>query len=110
MAVQFFADAPQTTGVYGADDVQEILNPYTFHSFTSFYLVQPCVPLCRVDNWVTSKIEFLKPVPNRTKLSFLILSLLSNGCTTCSLGLKRKNRLRVFENWVLRKKFGPKRM
>jgi hypothetical protein len=31
------------------------------------------------------------------------------GCETCFLTLKEEHRLRVFENWVLRKMFGPKR-
>jgi hypothetical protein len=108
MAVLFFTGAPQTTGVYGADDIQVILNPHTLHSFTSFYLVLPCVSPSRVNDWVNSKIKFVKSIPNRTKLSFLILSVLLDGCITCSLGLKKKNRLRFFEKWVLRNKFGPK--
>jgi hypothetical protein len=31
------------------------------------------------------------------------------GCETCSLTLREENRLRVFENKVLRRIFGPKR-
>ena len=31
------------------------------------------------------------------------------GCETWSLILRKERRLRVFENWVLRRKFGPKR-
>ena len=31
------------------------------------------------------------------------------GCETCSLTLREERRLRVFENGVLRKLFGPKR-
>jgi hypothetical protein len=31
------------------------------------------------------------------------------GCETWSLRLKEEERLRVFENRVLRRKFGPKR-
>jgi hypothetical protein len=31
------------------------------------------------------------------------------GCKTCSLTLREENRLRVFENRVLRRIFGPKR-
>jgi hypothetical protein len=38
-----------------------------------------------------------------------ILSLVLYGCETWSLTLKEENRLRVFENRVLRKIFGPKR-
>jgi hypothetical protein len=32
-----------------------------------------------------------------------------NGCGTCSLTLREERRLRVFENRVLRRVFGPKR-
>jgi hypothetical protein len=31
------------------------------------------------------------------------------GCETWSLTLREERRLRVFENWVLRRVFGPKR-
>jgi hypothetical protein len=31
------------------------------------------------------------------------------GCETCSLTLREKHRLRVFENRVLRRIFGPRR-
>ena len=31
------------------------------------------------------------------------------GCETCSLTLREEHRLRVFENRVLRRVFGPKR-
>jgi hypothetical protein len=31
------------------------------------------------------------------------------GCETWSLTLREEHRLRVFENWVLRRIFGPKR-
>jgi hypothetical protein len=36
-------------------------------------------------------------------------SLFAYGCETCSLTLREEHRLRVFENRVLRKIFGPKR-
>jgi len=32
------------------------------------------------------------------------------GCKTWSLRLRDERRLRVFENWVLRKIFGPERV
>jgi hypothetical protein len=38
-----------------------------------------------------------------------ILSLILYGCETWSLTLNEENRLRVFENKVLRRIFGPKR-
>ena len=39
----------------------------------------------------------------------IILPLFLYGCETWSLTLKEEGRLRVFENWVLRRVFGPKR-
>ena len=42
---------------------------------------------------------------HRTKMLPLVL----HGCETWSLTLRKERRLRVFENRVLRKMFGPKR-
>jgi hypothetical protein len=39
----------------------------------------------------------------------IILPLVLSGCETWSLTLRKKHRLRVFENRVLRRIFGPKR-
>ena len=39
----------------------------------------------------------------------IILSVVLYGCVTWSLTLKEERRLRVFENRVLRRVFGPKR-
>ena len=39
----------------------------------------------------------------------IILSVVLYGCETWSLTLREKRRLRVFENRVLRRVFGPKR-
>jgi hypothetical protein len=39
----------------------------------------------------------------------MILPVLLYGCETCSLTLREEHRLRVFENRVLRRIFGPKR-
>jgi hypothetical protein len=39
----------------------------------------------------------------------LILPLVLYGCETWSLTLREEHRLRVFENRVLRRIFGPKR-
>jgi hypothetical protein len=39
----------------------------------------------------------------------IILPVVLYGCETCSLTLREKRRLRVFENRVLRRIFGPKR-
>jgi hypothetical protein len=38
-----------------------------------------------------------------------ILPMILSGCETWSLTLREEHRLRVFENKVLRKIFGPKR-
>jgi hypothetical protein len=39
----------------------------------------------------------------------IILPLVLDGCETWSLTLREEHILRVFENRVLRRKFGPKR-
>jgi hypothetical protein len=39
----------------------------------------------------------------------VILSVVLYGCETWSLTLREEHRLRVFENWVIRRIFGPKR-
>jgi hypothetical protein len=39
----------------------------------------------------------------------IILADILYGCGTCSITLKEERRLRVFENRVLRRIFGPKR-
>ena len=39
----------------------------------------------------------------------IILPLVLYGCETWSLALRQERRLRVFENRVLRRIFGPKR-
>jgi hypothetical protein len=39
----------------------------------------------------------------------IILPVILHGCETWSLTLREEHRLRVFENWVLRRIFGPKR-
>jgi hypothetical protein len=43
------------------------------------------------------------------KYKTIILPVVLYGCETWSLTLREENRLRVFENRVLRKIFGPKR-
>jgi hypothetical protein len=45
----------------------------------------------------------------RLKYTKLILPVVLYGCETWSLTLKEEHRLKVFENRVLRKIFGPKR-
>ena len=39
----------------------------------------------------------------------IILPVVLYGCKTWSLTLREERRLRAFENWVLRRIFGPKR-
>jgi hypothetical protein len=39
----------------------------------------------------------------------IILPVVLYGCDTWSLTLREEHRLRVFENWFLRRIFGPKR-
>jgi hypothetical protein len=39
----------------------------------------------------------------------IILLVVLYGCETCSLRLREENRLRVFENSMLRRIFGPRR-
>jgi hypothetical protein len=40
----------------------------------------------------------------------IILPVVLYGCETWSLALREEHRLRVFENRVLRRIFGPKRL
>jgi hypothetical protein len=42
-------------------------------------------------------------------LWFIILPVFLYGCETWSLTVREEHRLRVFENRVLRRVFGPKR-
>jgi hypothetical protein len=39
----------------------------------------------------------------------IILPVVLYGCETWSLTLREEHRLRVFENWVLRRIFGPRK-
>jgi len=50
-------------------------------------------------------IKYLKIKIDRT----IILPVAVYGCETWSLALRKERRLRVFENLVLRRMFGPKR-
>jgi hypothetical protein len=49
--------------------------------------------------------KYLKITIHKT----IILSVILYGCETWSLTLREEHRLRVFENKVLRRIFGPKR-
>ena len=58
--------------------------------------------------------NFCLPVcyPKKVKVKIyrtIILHVVLYGCENCSLTLKEERRLRVFENRVLRRVFGPKR-
>jgi hypothetical protein len=51
-------------------------------------------------------------LPKNTKIKIyrtIILPVVLYGCETWSLTLREEHRLRVFENRVLRRIFGPKR-
>ena len=39
----------------------------------------------------------------------IILPVMLNGCETWSLTLREEHRLRIFENRILRRVYGPKR-
>jgi hypothetical protein len=45
---------------------------------------------------------------NITKYNIIILPVVLYGCETWSLTLREEHRLRVFENRMLRRSFGPK--
>jgi len=64
-----------------------------------------CNPL--VQNFLSSSLlsEYIKIKIYRTK----ILPVVLYGCVTWLLTLREDRRLRVFENRVLRRIFGPKR-
>jgi hypothetical protein len=48
-------------------------------------------------------------IKSRLNSGIIILPVVSYGCQTCSVTLREEHRLRVFENNVLRRIFGPKR-
>ena len=54
--------------------------------------------------------EFLtKDVPINLIFAYIILPVVLYGCETWSLTLRKERKLRVFENMVLRRIFGPRR-
>jgi hypothetical protein len=60
---------------------------------------------------IQSKI-FCLPVSYKKRLKYIkivIVPIVLYGCETWSLTLREEHRLRVFENRVLRRIFGPKR-
>jgi len=50
----------------------------------------------------------IKNIIIKIYVTVILLAVLC-GRETCFLTLKEEDRLRVFENWVLRKMFGPER-
>jgi hypothetical protein len=53
---------------------------------------------------------FFSPISKNLKIyRTIILSVVVHGCETWSLTLRGERRLRVFENRMLRRIFGPKR-
>jgi hypothetical protein len=53
-----------------------------------------------------------RPLSKNVKIktyTTIILPLVLYGCETLSLSLREEHRLRVFENWMLRRIFGTKR-
>jgi hypothetical protein len=67
---------------------------------------------CRRENNV--KINYSKIICCKENLKFkiyrtIILSVVLYGCEAWSLTLREERRLRVFENSVLRRVFGPRR-
>jgi hypothetical protein len=52
--------------------------------------------------------SYIKKIKNKINLR-LILPVVLYGCETWSLTMGEEHRLRVFENRVLRRIFGPKR-
>jgi hypothetical protein len=94
--------------------IQCLLRPYSSsscHFDPSFYLslsnvLQKAVPTHSVQNLLSSRL-----LSKNTKISVyrtIILPVVLYGCETWSLTLREEQRLRVFENRVLRI-FGPKR-
>ena len=82
-------------------------NPY--HNSSVYCLF--CVVLCIVCVYMCT--ELLPPggYPIAVKyiISYIILPVVLYGCETWSLTLREERRLRVFENMVLGRIFGPKR-
>jgi hypothetical protein len=60
-----------------------------------------------VQNFLSSRLLFKNVKIKIYKI--IILPVVSFGCETSSLASRGEHRLRVFENRVLRRIFGPKR-
>ena len=64
--------------------------------------------ICNV-YFVKTKISMRKNANLNRNLEAIILPVMLYGCEAWSLALKEECRLRVFENRILRRIFGPKR-
>ena len=79
--------------------------PHSIISFIGAYTYICLLPI-GADSFVFQfAIQNLKIKIHRS----IILPVVFYGCETCSLILREECGLRVFENWVLRRIFGPKR-
>ena len=85
-----------------------------FECYTWWYVEKPLgfktlITVCSVGclNLLSSRLlsKNLKIKIYRT----IILPVVLYGCDTCSLTLREERKLRVFENMVLRRIFGPRR-
>ena len=56
-----------------------------------------------------TRVQFVYIIYTRAYIYIIILPVVLYGCETWSLTLREECRLRVFENRVLRRVFGPKR-
>ena len=61
-----------------------------------------------MQNFLSSSL-LSKNLKIKKTYSTIILLVFLYGCETWSLTLREERRLRVCENWVLRRIFGPKR-
>ena len=66
-------------------------------------MVRKCLLSFSAESWLLSK--YLKIKIYRT----IILPVVLYGCETWPLTLREERKLRVFENMVLRRIFGPRR-
>jgi hypothetical protein len=84
-------------GTTGTDQnwLNEVINSILNSGNASYHLVQSLLPFCLLSR----NVKFLQ---NRNSTSSLY------GCETWSQTLREEHRLRVFENRVLRRIFGPK--
>jgi len=63
----------------------------------------------KAKDYVRGNKESSSLLPKNIKIQRTIILPVLYGCVTWSLTLRKERRLRVFENRVLRRIFGPKR-